>query len=137
MNAARILLTPRAKLELADPGDAIATSLLRQAILSRTCVLAAYNRGAVKLAPHVLYRRDGALFVDAVTVERDGRAPVEPKLGAFRLSGLGDLRSTGEQFVAQPDVQTDEPRYAGGILARVQPIARHRRSIISQGRAAR
>ena len=49
---------------------------------------ATYNRGKVKLAPYVLYEKDDDLFVDAVTLERDGRPPREAKLGAFRLSGL-------------------------------------------------
>ncbi len=119
MHAARPLLKPRPRLELRGDHYPLATKLLRDAILTRTCIIANYNRGSVKLAPHVLYRRDDTLFLDAVTLERDGRTPLEPKLGAFRLSGLTDLRSTREQFSLLFDIPPADEKYAAGILARI------------------
>ena len=93
--------------------------LLRRAIATRTCVVAVYNRGRVKLAPYILYNRDDTIFLDALTVERDGRPPREPKLGTFRLSGLGELCQTIELFEPQIDLEPGDPRYAAGILARI------------------
>ena len=46
-----------------------------EAIVLRKCIDATYNRAAVKLAPHIMYTKHGELFLDAVTVERDGRPP--------------------------------------------------------------
>jgi hypothetical protein len=46
----------------------------------------------VQLAPHILYTRHGDLFLDAVTVEREGKAPREIKIGTFKLAGL-DVRA--------------------------------------------
>lgn len=87
-----------------------------QAIASRRCVRATYNLGRVKIAPHILYRRDDALFVDAVTLERDGRTPRELKLAAYRLSGLTDVEATYEKFGPMLPLSTDSGRY-------VEPLA--------------
>ena len=65
-----------------------ASKLVLEAIALRRCLEATYNRMVVKLAPHILYTRHGELYVDAVTVERDGRPPKETKLGTFKLAGL-------------------------------------------------
>jgi hypothetical protein len=120
MNAAREPLKGRPRLSLAAGRQPDAAPLLlRRAIATRTCISATYNRGRVKLAPYVLYERGGALFVDAVTVERNGRPPRETKLAAFRLSGLGDLRPTAEAFAPQLEVETESDRYGGGILVRL------------------
>lgn len=54
--------------------------------------MADYNRGAVILAPVVLFREHDALFLIAATVSRDGKPPREPKLGTFRLSGMTNVR---------------------------------------------
>ncbi len=120
MSDAGEMQRPRRVLKLRGEQDpAVRRELLRRAIETRTFVTATYNRGALKLAPHVLYERDDALFVDAVTVERDGQPPREAKLGAFRIAGLTNLRATTETFDAELDVPLEEPRYSAGILARV------------------
>ena len=118
MNSRPEALKPRTTLALRSGADT-AASLLRRAIAGRSCVTAGYNRGTVKLAPHVLYEKDGALFVDAVTLERDGQPPREPKLGAFRLSGLSRLRLTTEPFEPLTQLQLDQARYAGPVLVRI------------------
>jgi hypothetical protein len=100
-------------------GPETAASLLRRAIAGRLCVSATYNRGWVRLAPYVLYEKDGALFLDAVTLERDGQPPREPKLGAFRLSGLSAVLLTSESFEPIVEVQKGQARYDGAILFRV------------------
>lgn len=91
--------------------------LLQHAIASRTCIAATYNMGRVKLAPYILYRKDDALFVDAVTLERAGQAPRELKIGAFRLAGLRDVALLPEPFHPIADLAIDPARYAGGILS--------------------
>ena len=72
--------------------------LLTFAIDRNIYVLATYNRGEAKLAPHSLFERHGDPFLRAVTVEYDSRAPREPKLGTFKLSGLSSVRLLGESF---------------------------------------
>ncbi len=78
-----------------------ANALLLQAIALRTCIEATYNRMRCVLAPHILYTRHDDVFVDAVTLERDGQPPREIKLGAFKLMGLKDIVVTDRPF--QPD----------------------------------
>lgn len=102
-------------------GPEAAPQLVRRAIAGRSCLIATYNQGQVKLAPCVLYQRDEALFLDAVTLERDGRAPRELKLGAFRLSGLRELFLIPESIQRLPDLPVDPNRYSAGILAQLQP----------------
>ena len=119
MNCTPEVVKPRRLLQLPTVGPDAAASLLRRAIATQTCVSATYNRGRVKLAPYVLYEKDDALFLDAVTLEREGRPPREPKLGAFRLSGLSGLRIGTERFEPTPDVPIDEGRYAGPVLVRL------------------
>ena len=65
--------------------------LLLEAIALKKCVTATYNNVQMTLAPHILYSKHDALFVDAVAIERNGVAPKEVKLGAFHLSGLKEL----------------------------------------------
>ena len=62
------------------------------AIANRLCLMADYNRGAVILQPVLLFREHDAAFLIADTVSRDGKPPREPKLGTFRVSGLGNIR---------------------------------------------
>ena len=111
--AARV--RPKLGLKLPAPQDPV--EVIRQAIATRTCIAATYNRGQVKVAPFILYQRDDALFVDAITIERDGRPPREPKLGAFRLSGLSEVRATKEPFVPAVEIELGDGKYAGGVIA--------------------
>ena len=60
-----------------------------EAIARERCIEATYNRVEVRLAPHILYTRHGELYVDAVTILRDGKPPREVKLGSFKLAGWG------------------------------------------------
>src|SRR4051812_40462049 len=90
--------------------------LLLEAIALRKCVAATYNRMTVRLAPHILYTRHDELFVDAVTVERDGRRPRETKLGTFKLDGLRDPAVAGQPFRLEPAFDPGDSRYAGVTL---------------------
>src|SRR3546814_2144408 len=54
-----------------------APTMFFEAIALQKCLMATYNKMVVKLAPHILYTRHDEMFIDAVTIERDGRPPRE------------------------------------------------------------
>src|SRR5580765_765468 len=76
--------------------------MVLEAIARGRCLQAVYNRMAVRLAPPILYTRHDELYVDAVTVERDGRKPRETKIGTFKLDGLRDPAVAGQGFRLEP-----------------------------------
>ena len=90
--------------------------LLLEAIALKKCVTATYNNVAMKLAPHVLYSKNNALFIDAIILEKYGEPPREKKLGAFHLLGLNDLKLTEQLFEMDPLFQADAEKYAGVTL---------------------
>ena len=87
-----------------------------EAIATRRCVSATYNRGRVKLAPHILYTRHDEMYVDAVTVERDGEPPREVKFGTFKLAGLKDVALNNREFEPDPAFDPAEDKYDGVTL---------------------
>lgn len=90
--------------------------LLLEAIALQKCIVATYNRSTVKLAPHILYTRNDDLFIDAVTVEREGQRPREVKLGCFKLAGLKDVAIAGQIFQPDAAFTPADPKYAGATL---------------------
>ena len=90
--------------------------IVLEAIARRRCLEANYNRAAVRLAPHILYTRHDELFVDAVTLQHDGRKPRETKLGTFKLAGLHDPAVAGQAFGIEPDFDAGDSRYVGVTL---------------------
>ena len=74
------------------------------------------------LAPHVAYTRHGELYVDAITVARNGMLPREEKLGTFKVSGLGEPRLTGRDFGVSALYEPEAERYAGCALVAVDPV---------------
>jgi len=98
----------------------MSSKLILEAIACQTCITATYNRMSVKLAPHILYTRHGELYVDAVTMARDGRIPAEAKIGAFKLTGLTDLALVEAQFRPQPVFDPREQRYEGTTVFAVE-----------------
>lgn len=97
-------------------GTPLPTRILFEAIAKRLCVAAVYNRSAIKLAPHILYTRHDELYLDAMTVERDGRPPKELKLGTFKLAGLGDTVLTSRTFLPMRDFASGAEKYSGVTL---------------------
>jgi hypothetical protein len=73
-----------------------------EAIATRVCVTATYNRDTIVLAPHVLYTRHGEEHADGVVLERNGAPPKEAKLSTFKLAGLHDVAVTDRAFVSDP-----------------------------------
>ena len=96
------------------PEEAIARAIER-----RLCLEGVYNRAQVKLAPHILYTRHDDPFVDAMVVERDGKAPREIKLGVFKLAGLKEVRLTSTPFAPLPDFDPGAETYAERVIQSV------------------
>ena len=101
---------------LGHSGAMSSSRIVLEAIARRRCLEATYNRMTVRLAPHILYTRHDELFVDAVTVERDGRRPREIKLGTFKLDGLRDPAVAGQAFRLEPGFDPGDAKYAGVTL---------------------
>ncbi|CAH0349195.1 hypothetical protein BH11PSE5_BH11PSE5_21590 [soil metagenome] len=92
-----------------------------EAIALRKCVQATYNRTVAMLAPHILYTRHDELYLDAVTVEREGQPPRELKLGTFKLAGLKDVLITNTPFDRMPLYDPKDPKYEGVTVFAVDP----------------
>lgn len=97
-----------------------ANKVLLEAIALRKCIEASYNRGIVKLAPHILYTRHGELFIDAVTVEREGKPPRETKIGTFKLSGLQVRGIVDRGFEIDAAFDPANDKYEGVTLFAVE-----------------
>lgn len=98
-----------------------ASRILLEAIATRRCVRAVYNRTSMQLAPHILYTRHDELYVDAVALARDGQPPRELKLGTFKLAGLKEIAVVAEEpFERQALFDPAEAKYAGVTLFAVE-----------------
>ncbi|PZU09049.1 WYL domain-containing protein [Sphingomonas sp.] len=95
-------------------------ALVLQAIALKQCVEATYNRTKVRLAPHILYTRHDELYLDAVTVERDGQPPREVKLGTFKLTGLQELAVADRPFEPDSIFDPRNEKYQGVTLFAVE-----------------
>jgi len=91
-----------------------------EGVALKKCVAATYNRTNFKLAPHIVYTRHDEIFVDAVTVERDGQPPREMKLGTFKLSGLKDVAVEDQQFELSGVFDASAEKYDGTTLLAVE-----------------
>lgn len=102
-----------------EPNGPVPT--LFAAIVKQLCVNATYNRDKVVLAPHVAYTKHGELYVDAITVARNGMLPREEKLGSYKVTGLGEPKLTGRAFAVSSLYEPDAERYVGATLVAVEP----------------
>lgn len=91
-----------------------------EAIALRKCVRATYNRTSVTLAPHILFTRHDELYLDAVTLERDGQPPRELKLGTFKLAGLKDVAITERSFDPMSLYEPRDAKYEGATVFAVE-----------------
>lgn len=91
-----------------------------EAIVRQMTVTATYNRGAVTLAPHIIYTRHGEIHIDATTVERDGKPPREAKLGTFKLAGLGETTTTARGFDRFAGYDANDPKYTGVTIFAIE-----------------
>lgn len=97
-----------------------ANKILLEAIALRKCIEASYNRGIVKLAPYILYTRHGELFIDAVTIEREGKPPRETKIGTFKLAGLQMRGILDRSFDVDAAFDPANDKYEGVTLFAVE-----------------
>jgi hypothetical protein len=91
-----------------------------EAVVKKQAIAATYNRGTVTLAPHIVYTKHGEIYVDAVTLERDGKPPKEEKIGAFKLAGLSGLRITPRRFTPSELFVPGEEKYVGVTLLAIE-----------------
>lgn len=105
------------KTESAPNGGA---PVILEGIVRKKCVAATYNRMAVILAPHALFTKNDALYVAAVTIERDGQRPREEKVGLFKLDGLVGLRLEDRDFVTSSVYEPEDERFVGSTLMAVE-----------------
>ena len=103
-----------------EPAPNGGAPVVLEGIVRKQCVAATYNRMAVILAPHVLFMKNDAPYVGAVTVTRDGQPPREPKLGLFKLDGLVGLRLDGREFKTSDLYEARDERFAASVLMAVE-----------------
>lgn len=118
--------TPRKKLGIKSaatpaesPFQGTEFDLLRLAIERKLCMSATYNRQAIIFAPHILYTKHDDPFVDGVVTLRDGKVPVELKIGTFKLAGLGGLSLSPSPFDPIEGFDAGDEKYAGVTVASI------------------
>lgn len=106
----------------ADPpaAPAATTPMVLEGIVRLKCLSATYNRTRMILAPHILYTRHGALYVDAVVVSRENMLPREEKIGTFKLDGLKELAVLERDFAPSALFDPGLEKYAGETLMAVE-----------------
>lgn len=98
------------------------TPMVLEGIVRQKCLSVTYNRTAMVLAPHILYTRHDEMFIDAVTVEREGGPPRELKLGTFKLAGLNDVSVLDETFEGMYGLYNEnDDKYKGVTLFAIAP----------------
>lgn len=104
-----------------EQGPSGPTATILEAIVRQLCVSATYNRTRMILAPHILFTRGDALYVDALVVSRENMLPREAKIGTFKLDGLGDLAITQRAFTPSNLFDAELEKYAGTTLMAIDP----------------
>lgn len=99
------------------------TPIILEAIVRQRCVSAFYNRTRMVLAPHILYTRGGALYMDAAVVSRDFVIPREEKFGTYKLDGLKSLSLTERDFAISRLFLPESEKYDGQTVMQVEPDA--------------
>ncbi|MCP3729081.1 hypothetical protein M9978_01445 [Sphingomonas sp. MG17] len=97
------------------------TPIVLEGIVRQRCVSAVYNRTRMVLAPHILYMRGGALYMDAAVVSRDFIVPREEKFGTYKLDGLKGLAITEREFRISSLFLPESEKYDGQTLMKVEP----------------
>ena len=92
------------------------SQLLLEAIALKKYVRATYNHVEMKLAPHILYKRNDSVYVDAVATEKGGQPPRERRLGAFNLAGLNAVVLADQHFEADSLFDPEATKYQGATL---------------------
>ncbi|HMQ19131.1 MAG TPA: hypothetical protein PKC77_08250 [Sphingopyxis sp.] len=82
---------------------------LMEAIARRRTVTARYNGNDMRLAPHLMFERHGALFVSALNMSKNWRSDDERRLGQFKLDGLAATELEEEEFDPLPSFEPVAP----------------------------
>ncbi|APR53401.1 hypothetical protein CA223_05695 [Sphingomonas koreensis] len=93
------------------------TPIVLEGIVRQLCLNAFYNRTRMVLAPHILYMRGDALYVDAQIISRDFVIPREEKIGTFKLDGLKNLALTERSFTISKLFEREAEKYAAALMA--------------------
>ena len=107
--------------QVTDEPAANPTPIVLEGIVRQRCVSAIYNRTRMVLAPHILYTRGGALYMDAAVVSRDFVIPREDKFGTYKLDGLKALALTEREFRISPLFLPESEKYLNQTLMAVEP----------------
>lgn len=91
-----------------------------EAIVRQRCIGATYNRKRMILAPHIVYTRHDALYVDAIIVSREAMVPREIRLGTFKIDGLSEIRLTERPFEINALFEAEAEKYVGFTLMKVE-----------------
>ena len=83
---------------------------LMEAIARKRLVTAHYNGQVLTLAPHLLFERRGDLFISALNLGKSWRSDEDPRLGHFKLDGLGAAALEEEEFEPLPSFEAAAPR---------------------------
>jgi hypothetical protein len=99
-----------------SPAEAVPPErIIIEAIARRLVLRADYNGGEVLLAPHQLFERHGELHLGAHNPAKSIRSDEAPKLGYFKLKGLGGIALTETPFEPLEGAGTELPR-EGDVL---------------------
>lgn len=103
-----------------EPAPNGGAPVILEGIVRKKCISATYNRLHVLLAPHVLFTKNDALYVAAVTIEREGQRPREEKVGLFKLDGLVGLQLDDRDFVTSSVYEPEDERFVSSKLMAVE-----------------
>lgn len=93
--------------------------IVMEAIARRKLLAANYNGLRIDLAPHLLFERHGDLFVSALNLAKNWRSDEDPRLGQFKLAGLGAPEVLDAPFDPLPGYAPDAPRETDTVLLSV------------------
>jgi len=79
---------------------------------------------ALKLAPHIVYKRGRReiLTLEAVLIERNGNPVNRESMRTYRVDDLSDIAVTSDGFTIFADFDPSEPEYAGRTICVVQTV---------------
>lgn len=93
--------------------------IMMESIARKVTVAADYNGQRIALAPHLLFERHGDLFVSALNLGKTWREGEDPRLGQFKLAGLGSPELLDGEFDPLPGFAPEAPRETDTVILAV------------------
>ncbi|MFM5931672.1 MAG: hypothetical protein ACKOPQ_12255 [Novosphingobium sp.] len=93
--------------------------IVMEAIARKRLLAANYNGLRIDLAPHLLFERHGDLYVSALNLGKTWRSDEEPRLGQFKLAGLGAPEVLEGEFEPLPNFSPETPRETDTLILSV------------------